>query len=315
MTAQLFKSHSFRLGTDMRRQALDDIADNFSRDSGTLDDGLRRTTYATPYAAFFDGCVFQFQKGYGPFFLENRMSESNVYLQDDWRIIDSVTLNLGLRYEYVAAPRRRKVASTIFSVPTRTISNRASASPTLLSGKRGFLRKIGGGPGRIAFHAGYGIYDGRIFQSVFSQGGANVRFNPPDALHPVEQPAECLGSDQRVRVRPGRADHANDRYSARSRPRSPSTSKWNLSVERIMPWDSTLKVTYQGNHNDKRLKYPLDNLPLSPLDGPVTVVDHPLNAPAAACPTCADESSMPSRQTSRAPGRGCQTSRQTRPVR
>ena len=40
------------------------------------------------------------------------------------------------------------------------------------------------GPGRIAFHAGYGIYDGRIFQSIFSQGGANVRFNPPKAEDP-----------------------------------------------------------------------------------------------------------------------------------
>ncbi len=64
----------------------------------------------------------------------------------------------------------------------------------------------------------------------------------------------------------------------------PSTTKWNLSVERIMPWNSTLKVTYQGNHNDKRLKYALDNLPLSPLDGPITVVNHPFNAPAAGFP-------------------------------
>ena len=51
-----------------------------------------------------------------------------------------------------------------------------------------------------------------------------------------------------------------------------------------MPWNSTLKITYQGNHNDKRLKYSLGNLPLSPLDGPITVVDHPFNAPAAGFP-------------------------------
>ena len=51
-----------------------------------------------------------------------------------------------------------------------------------------------------------------------------------------------------------------------------------------MPWNSTLKITYQGNHNDKRLKYALDNLPLSPLDGPITVVDHPFNAPGGRVP-------------------------------
>ena len=43
LTAQLFKNHSFRLGADMRRQALDDVADNFSRGIlGFQDDCLRR---------------------------------------------------------------------------------------------------------------------------------------------------------------------------------------------------------------------------------------------------------------------------------
>jgi hypothetical protein len=51
-----------------------------------------------------------------------------------------------------------------------------------------------------------------------------------------------------------------------------------------MPWNSTLKISYQGNHNDKRLKYALENLPLSPLDGPITVVDHPFNAPTGSFP-------------------------------
>ena len=85
----------------------------------------------------------------------------------------------------------------------------------------------------------------------------------------------------------------------------PSTKKWNLSVERIMPWNSTLKITYQGNHNDKRLKYSLDNLPLSPLDGPITVVDHPFNAPCRpGSRTCAARSSTRSRPTSAAPAPG-----------
>jgi hypothetical protein len=51
-----------------------------------------------------------------------------------------------------------------------------------------------------------------------------------------------------------------------------------------MPWNSTLRIQYQGNHNDKRLKYSLDNLPISPVNGPVLVVDHPNNAPAAGFP-------------------------------
>jgi len=55
-------------------------------------------------------------------------------------------------------------------------------------------------------------------------------------------------------------------------------------MERTMPWSSLLKISYQGNYNNKRIKYALGNLPVSPLDGPVTVVDHPFNAPAAGFP-------------------------------
>ncbi len=152
LTAQLFTNHSFRTGVDLRRQALDDVADNFSRgfwDFRTT--ACAGTTYATPYAAFFDGCVFQFQKGYGPFFLENRMNESNLYLQDDWRISDSVTLNLGLRYEYVAA-RRGEGGSHRLHFRGRQEQYRAAHRHRLRSvWESGFLRKIGGGPGTDRF--------------------------------------------------------------------------------------------------------------------------------------------------------------------
>ena len=100
VTAQLLNRHSIRAGADVRRQALDDVADNFSRGFWTFNRVCGGTTYETPYAAFLDGCVQSFQKGYGPFFLENRLNEANVYVQDDWRLSDSLTLNLGLRYEY-----------------------------------------------------------------------------------------------------------------------------------------------------------------------------------------------------------------------
>ena len=33
-----------------------------------------------------------------------------------------------------------------------------------------------------SIRGGYGLYHGRIFQSVFSQTGASVRSNPPNAL-------------------------------------------------------------------------------------------------------------------------------------
>ena len=52
----------------------------------------------------------------------------------------------------------------------------------------------------------------------------------------------------------------------------PYTHQWSATYERKLPWSSSLRVTYNGNHGVGTLKYSLANLPLSPLDGPVTLI-------------------------------------------
>ena len=288
LTAQVFRNHSFRAGTDVRWQQLDDVADNFSRGFWSFTNSCGGVTYSTSYAAFFDGCVNSYQKGYGPFFLENRMNEANFYLQDDWRVTDTVTLNLGLRYEYVSAPSEKADrVDYIFGSDSNNVEPRLGVA-FAPQWESGFLRTLSGGPGNMAFHAGYGLYDGRIFQSIFSQGGANVRFNPPNALfrNLTTLPNILNLSDPSLGFvfTPGPQTARTTLTLPDENLEMPFTTKWNISVERGIPWSSTLKISYQGNHNDKRLKYSLGNLPKSPLDGPVTVVDHPFNAPAAGFP-------------------------------
>ena len=64
----------------------------------------------------------------------------------------------------------------------------------------------------------------------------------------------------------------------------PYTDQWSVSYERQMPLDSAMRVSYNGNHVTGNLRYAYDNLPLSPLNGPVLVVDHPNNAPTGSFP-------------------------------
>ena len=293
LTAQLFNTHSLKAGVDVRRQALDDVADSNSRGFWNFNRVCGGTTYETAYAAFLDGCIASYQKGYGPFFLENRLSESNFYVQDDWRITDSVTLNLGVRYEYVGAPTEKEGrVDYIYGADTDNIEPRLGVAYAP-NWESGFLRTLSGGPGGIAFHAGYGVYDGRIFQSVFSQSGANVRFNPPNALFTnyttqpgVTAPGILNVADPSLGFvfTPGPQTARVSLTLPDADLEMPSTQKWNFSMERLMPWNSTLKIAYQGNYNNKRIKYSLGNLPQDPLDGPITVVNHPFNAPTGTFP-------------------------------
>src|SRR5207249_1556182 len=45
------------------------------------------------------------------------------------------------------------------------------------------LRAMTGGSGNFVIRGGFGISHGRVFQSVFSQGGASIRFNPPNGAN------------------------------------------------------------------------------------------------------------------------------------
>jgi hypothetical protein len=288
LTAQLFRNHSFKAGTDVRRQRLDDFADNNSRGFWNFTTACGGTTYANGYLAMLDGCVNTLTRAWGPLFLENRINEANVYAQDDWRIHNTVTLNLGVRYEYVEAPREAKDRiDYIFGSDTNNLEPRLGVAyaPRWSSG---FLGALSGGPEKMAIHAGYGLYTGRIFQSVFSQSGASVRFNLPNAISRTftTLPGILNVSDPTLGFVfvPGPQTGRVSLTLPDPDLQMPSTAKWNLSVERMMPFNSTLKISYQGNHNDKRLKYAIDNLPVSPLAGPITVVDHPNNAPAAGFP-------------------------------
>jgi Carboxypeptidase regulatory-like domain/TonB dependent receptor len=289
LTTQWFRTHSLKMGTDIRHQQLDDFADNFSRGFWNFNRVCDGVTYSTAFAAMLDGCISTFQKAYGPLFLENRMNESNVYAQDDWRVFDTLTLNLGVRYEYVAAPREAKNRiDYIFGADRNNVEPRL-AFAYAPKWDSGWLGALSGGTGNFSVRGGWGVNDGRIFQSIFSQGGASVRFNPPNAiLKPfAATPAERLNvSDPTLGFVfvPGPQIGRVSLTLPDPNLEMPSTSKWNLTVERVMPLNSSIRITYSGNHNDKRLKYTQANLPASPIFGPVLVVDHPNNAPATGHP-------------------------------
>ncbi len=139
------------------------------------------TTYATPYAAMVDGCVSTYQKGYGNFFLENRINEYNLYAEDQWQVADTLSLSLGARFEYVATPTEKEdrivygYEDNAYVDPRIALRLGAEAPTAASSGPSP------GGPGNASIRGGFGIYHGRIFQSIFSQSGANLRFNPPNA--------------------------------------------------------------------------------------------------------------------------------------
>ncbi len=288
---KLTGDHFLKLGTDIRRQRLDDLADSFSRGFYNFNSAFcNGVNYGSGFTAFLNGCVTNFQKGFGPFFLENRIPEYNFYGEDQWRIKPNLTLNIGARYEYVSVPTEAKGRiDYLYHDDKNNIEPRVGFawSPEF---KSGLLSKLFGSQGDSAIRGGYGIYHGRIFQSVFSQGGAGLRFNPPNALT-YNQSASTTANTSAI-FNPNNLQDPTNGFVFVPGPQPqrhtetlvdpglemPYTQQWNLTVERQLPLRSRLSISYTGNRGIGLLRFAQTNLPSIDPNG-VLVVDHPNNAP------------------------------------
>jgi len=283
------RGHNFKTGVDLRYQRLDDLADNTSRGFWNVSSNVCvGVVYSSSYAAFLDGCVVTFQKAWGPFFLENRINEYNVYAEDNWRVKPDLTLNLGVRYEYAGAPTEKQDRLDYgFGDDTDNIEPRLGFAYAP-DWSRGLLGKLAGGQGKFSIRGGFGLYDGRIFQSVFSQTGASLRTNPPNALSRSfsTQPGILNLADPTLGFVfvPGPQAARHSITIADSSLEMPRTRQWNVTVERELFFNSTLRISYTGTRGIGMIRYDLDNLPVSPLAGSIRVADHPNNAPAAGFP-------------------------------
>lgn len=279
LSALLGGDHFLKAGTDIRFQRLDDLADNFSRGFYNFSSVCNGTNYTTGFNAFLNGCLSTFQKGYGPFFLRNRIGENNFYVEDNWKIHPRLMLNLGLRYEYVKAAREADEKINYgYGDDKNNIEPRVgfAYSPNF---RRGWLNTLFGSEGDFSIRGGYGMYHGRIFQSVFSQAGANVRLNPPNAVFLSFTNVTNLANPTNNFVfTPGAQTVRHAEALISPDLEMPYTQQWNLSFERQLPWKSAVRVSYTGNRGIGLLKYALDNLPNNDPNG-VLVAGHPNNAP------------------------------------
>ena len=240
------------------------------------------------FHALINGCVTTFQKGYGPFFLENRIAETNVYLEDNWKLASNLTLNVGIRYEYVEVPKEaNQLIGYGYVDDKNNIEPRVgfAYSPQF---EKGLFGRLFGGAGNSSIRAGYGLYHGRLFQSVFSQSGATVRFNPPNALFYNQTgvttttftPTNLADPTNGFVFVPGPQTARHTLTIVDPNLEVPYTQQWNLTFERKLPWATALKASYTGNRGIGLVKFGLDNLPShDPVNG-VFVLDHPNNAAA-----------------------------------
>ncbi len=113
---------------------------------------------------------------------ELRSNDISVFVQDDWKLMPNLTLNLGLRYEYFSplVDEGNRQTNLQFGTGTQTLTAAKLVSVKSLAdaNKYNFGPRVGFAyslKSRVVIRGGFGIYYNRIPDVVF----ANAAGNPP----------------------------------------------------------------------------------------------------------------------------------------
>jgi trimeric autotransporter adhesin len=107
---RMWRSHALRWGGDYRDIRLDSLSNSNPRGSfvftglytSSLVDGQAVAGTGLDFADFLLGVAQQASVQYGPGRIALRGKSWSLFVQDDWRLRGNLTLNFGLRYEYVS---------------------------------------------------------------------------------------------------------------------------------------------------------------------------------------------------------------------
>lgn len=260
--------NTVKAGLDLRRSNLNDRAESFNRGFWSFSTTCAANpgvTYPTAIAAFWAGCVNSFTKAFGPAYIQNRLDEENVYIQDDWRPMDNLVLNLGARYENVSPPKERNNLVDYGYSSSSYVDPRLGFAYTPDWASNRFLRALTGGNGRFSIRGGFGIFHGRVFQSVFSQGGASIRFNPPNAIQRSVSSTNLADPMGGYVFVPGTPPPGPVLATfADPNLKMPEARQWNLTFERQAFWNSRFRASYIGTLGKNLLQYKYSNAPVMP---------------------------------------------------
>jgi carboxypeptidase family protein len=264
VTSSHWLKHTAKVGMDLRRSSLDDRAENFNRGFWNFAATCQGVNYGTAVNAFWAGCVNSFTKSFGPAYLQHRLTEQNVYAQDDWRPTNNLVLNIGARYERVSPPEERNDLIDYGFGSSDYLDPRLGFAYTPDWDGNGMLRALTGGSGRFSIRGGFGISHGRVFQSVFSQGGASIRYNPPDAATIAQSSTNLADPLNGFVFVPGQTTARVTATFADPDLKMPEARQWNLTFERQVFGSSRLRASYIGTLGRNLLQYKWSNVPVAP---------------------------------------------------
>ncbi|MBM3727870.1 MAG: TonB-dependent receptor [Acidobacteria bacterium] len=294
--------HSIKFGVNYSRRHFFTNTANPMNGDAVFDTRLTNTaTIANSghsFATMLLGYPTEVRRGQGNTLTQGRINAPQFFVQDDYRITNRLTINLGLRYEFQNAPYdttdrlgnlwvRRDAQTGRYTGTLLWASTNPEIDPTtglrnqpakqegfgralMQSDYNNFAPRIGLAytvDSKTVVRAAYGIF----YNSTFVQELQDLRKFWPFTVQQVFTPNTGLQPDLSISDSGPSFNNtaAIGGWPQNPENRTPYSQQWNFTVQRQILDDMALEIAYVGNSNKKQVGYTAINSPLRPGPGQV----------------------------------------------
>jgi outer membrane receptor protein involved in Fe transport len=260
-------NHLLKAGFDFRYQrSLDDgyFTGNFNFTSDATNDPQNTTGTGQAIASYLLGLPNNALRNIGQTAAIMRKHDYSGFIQDDWKVNSNLTLNLGIRYDYLGWPYSRDNTLGSFDMDTGAylwdgINPVTGAGPNARRGivdpiynnwapRVGFAYRLGD---KTTVRGGYGIF----YTGDYLWESQGIRGNYPYAISEtltnlnvttVNSPVARTFSPVQT-VGPGADVPLTDQHIVNRHNKTSYVQQWNFTVQRRLATDLIAEVGYVGN--------------------------------------------------------------------
>ena len=256
--------HDLKFGYEFRRTTVDQF----------FDAGYRGRLDFDTLADFLSGTLSGGRAARGDSRRNTFQNSHATYLQDTFRWRPTVTLNLGLRWDYFGVIDEKNHLLSNFSPTTGLVQVGSPGLPRLYDRDwNNFSPRLGvawnvHGNGKTVVRAGWGLFYDAFSQDFFAGQLPFNTFNPGPAFNPVGPSPILFSFSTEPVIQNGVPIFTDfldsDVFAVDSNLRTPYIQNYNFNIQQELFRNGVLEVGYVGSTGKKLFRYRDINQPVNP---------------------------------------------------